>query len=332
MTILAACLALTTACSRQPDDVQIVKSVQTQIQQDRAVTGNVKVESAGGFVTLSGSLPSEVERSHAAEDASGITSVRGVFNHLTVDEPTPASARRDRPARRQSPPENQVPAPPDTPVSVAAAIPPQPADLPPSAPVPPDAPVFAPPPVHKPVPAPPAPPPAAVPASASVKRVVPSGTALSVRLVDALDSSKNNAGDIFHATLNAPLTLDGDTLIRAGAEVQGRVVDTSNAGRPDLILELLKLTSDGTVYPLETQSYDKSGGKNPAQTAGTSGVLGTIIGAISGGRGGGNRAGQGGKRITFPSDAVLTFKLQEPLTVVTAGASGRDAPVLVRKQ
>ena len=168
-----------------------------------------------------------------------------------------------------------------------------------------------------------------------MKRVVPSGTALSVRLIDSLDSSKNNAGDTFRATLNAPLTLDGDTVIPAGAGVQGRVVDASSAGRPDLTLELIRLTSDGTVYPLQTQSYDKSvdsRGRGPAQTVGAGGVLGTIIGVISGGRGGGTRAGQGGKRITFPSDAVLTFKLQEPLTVVTAKASGGDPPTLVRKQ
>ena len=181
MAILASCLVFTTACSRQPDDVQIVKSVQTQIQKDLAVIGDVKVESAKGFVTLSGSVASMVERSHAAEDASGITGVRGVFNYLTVEAPTPPSARRFRrvtPARSQSPPENPVSAPPDTSVAVAAAVPPQPVDPPPS-----DAPVFAAPPVQEQIPASPPPP---APAPASVKRVVPSGTALSVRLIDSL--------------------------------------------------------------------------------------------------------------------------------------------------
>ena len=108
MAILASSLAFTTACSRQPDDAQIVRSVRTQIQKDPAVTGDVKVESANGFVTLSGGVASLVERSHAAEDARGVTGVRGVFNHLNIEEPAPESARQERrpnPVRRQNPTE-----------------------------------------------------------------------------------------------------------------------------------------------------------------------------------------------------------------------------------
>jgi len=172
--------------------------------------------------------------------------------------------------------------------------------------------------------------------------VVPSGTVLSIRLIDSLDSAKNKEGDTFRATLKVPLTVDGDTVIPAGADVEGRVAEVSNAGRftgkSELNLELMKLTYNGTVYPLQTQNYDKAGdsrGKGTAETVGGGAVLGAIIGAIAGGgkgaaigstagagAGGATRAAKSGKRITFPSETVLTFKLQQPITVVTTKGSG----------
>src|SRR5436853_540616 len=52
--------------------------------------------------------------------------------------------------------------------------------------------------------APPPPPPA------PKKLIIDQGTQIAVRLVDAIDSEKNQTGDTFHATLNAPLTSDGE--------------------------------------------------------------------------------------------------------------------------
>src|SRR5271168_168904 len=78
-------LAVMAGCSRPPDDVQIVKSVQTEIQKDPSISGDVKVESEHGMVTLRGHVASEAERAAAARDAAGITGVAGVYNLLAME-------------------------------------------------------------------------------------------------------------------------------------------------------------------------------------------------------------------------------------------------------
>ena len=68
-----------------------------------------------------------------------------------------------------------------------------------------------------PTPAPPPPPPP------PKKFIVDQGTQLTVRLVDPIDSEKNQTGDGFHATLNAPITSDGEEAIPAGTEIRGHL-------------------------------------------------------------------------------------------------------------
>lgn len=340
-----AVLAGITGCSHPPDDVQIVKSVEGEIQKDASISGDIKVESEHGMVTLRGHVPGETERARAAEDARTIPGVAGVYNLLAVDGAAVSAAKVHRPAASHRAPAKQeaVPAeeaPSRTP-GVAAA--PDPPANPPAAPVmaaAPAAPAASTPP---PAPVAVAPPPPPVP----VKHVIPSGTALSIRLIDSLDSAKNKVGDTFRATLKVPLTVDGDVVIPAGADVEGRVADVSNAGRftghSELNLELIKITSNGTVYPVQTQGYDRAGnsrGKGTAETVGAGAAIGAIIGAIAGGgkgaavgtaagagAGGATRAAKSGKRITFPSETVLSFKLQEPITVVTTKAVASRSPL-----
>ncbi|HLX45174.1 MAG TPA: BON domain-containing protein [Bryobacteraceae bacterium] len=337
-----AILAGITGCSRQPDDLQIAKAVEVEMRNDAALSGeinsgNIKVASEHGMVTLRGHVTVESARAQAGQDAARIPGVAGVYNLLMVDgnaapetakAPRTASSRRARPKEEPAPAE-EAPAPASVPAQpAAAAAPSSPAN-------PPEAPVAAAPP-----PAPAAPPPPPVP----VKHVIPSGTALSIRLIDSLDSAKNKVGDTFRATLKVPLTVDGDVVIPAGADIEGRVADVSNAGRftghSELNLELIKLTSNGTTYPLQTQGYDRasdSRGKGTAETVGAGAAIGAIIGAIAGGgkgagigsaagagAGGATRAAKGGKRITFPSETVLSFKLQEPVTVTTTKAASRS--------
>jgi hypothetical protein len=336
LSLSFAIVAGITGCSRPPDDEQIVKSVETEIRQDSAVSGEVKVESEHGMVTLRGHVSGEAERAQAAKDAAKVTGVAGVYNLVTVEASVESNAvkpRRSGAPRRASAPSQSEPveetpqrsAPVET---AAAAVPP----APPSAPAPPPA---APPAATPPAPV--APPPPPVP----VKHVIPSGTTLSIRLIDSLDSAKNKVGDTFRATLKVPVSVDGDTVIPAGADIEGRVADVSNAGRftghSELNLELIKLTSNGTVYPVQTNGYDRAGdsrGKGTAETVGAGAAIGAIIGAIAGGgkgagigsaagagAGGATRAAKSGKRITFPSETVLAFKLQEPITVTTTKAA-----------
>ena len=335
VVLLAAGLAVAAGCSRKPDDSQLAQGIQAEIQKDAAINGQVSVQSVDGVVTLTGQVPSDAARALAAREAADTPGVKQVVNNLTLGAvalpPPPHRVRQQRraPVKSEPPPEE-----------VAANTPAAPEPAPPANPVAHEALPSQTPPAEAPVPAPLPPPPA------PVKHTIPSGTVISVRLIDALDSSKNKVGDTFRGTLKSPIRLDGEQIIGAGADVEGRVVDATMAGRfsghADLKLELTKLTSHGHVYTLNTENFDSAGanrGKGTAETVGGGAVLGAIIGAVAGGgkgaaigtvagagAGGATRGIMKGKGITFPSESVLSFKLQVPLMVETMPEEAEARP------
>jgi hypothetical protein len=170
------------------------------------------------------------------------------------------------------------------------------------------------------------------------KFIIDQGTQIPVRLIDPIDSEKNQTGDTFHATLNAPLTSDGQEVVPSGVELTGHLVEVKSAGKfagQSLVsLQLDSLTYGGMTYNLQTDQYKKQGssrGKNTAEKVGGGAVLGGIIGAIAGGGkgaaigaaagagvGGGVQAATKAQQIKLPSETVLNFTLQAPITVVQA--------------
>src|SRR5437870_4018499 len=77
---------------------------------------------------------------------------------------------------------------------------------------------------------------AAAPAKTAVKPlkaklVIPSGTKLSVALIDLLDTDKNSAGDHFLASLAESVVIDGTTVLEKGTKVRGYVVEVEDSGR-----------------------------------------------------------------------------------------------------
>jgi hypothetical protein len=165
-----------------------------------------------------------------------------------------------------------------------------------------------------------------------------------VRLVDPIDSETATQGQTFHATLNAPLAVDGDTAIPAGYNVEGHVVTVQSAGKfagqSLLVLELDRISAAGKNYNIQTDEFKKQGssrGKNTVEKVGAGAGIGAIIGAIAGGgkgaaigaaAGGGLGAGAQavthGQQIKLPSETVLNFTLQAPLTVIPT-TQGPDA-------
>ena len=107
-------------------------------------------------------------------------------------------------------------------------------------------------------------------------------------------------------------------------------------------MQLDSLTSGGKTYSLQTDQYKKTGnsrGKNTAEKVGGGAVIGGIIGALAGGGkgaaigaaagagvGGGVQAATKAQQIKLPSETILIFTLQAPITVVQAKApdSGRQ--------
>ena len=342
-------------CSERPDDQKIVQTIQTQLQKDDAVSGEVTVESLLGTVTLNGHVSNEAARKLAAREAAAAPGVKQVINNLTVTEPVEAAsapaARPSRQERREREHRERAPRPSAKPdlVALNTAPPAVPAPAPAPAPVRAAAPMPAP--VPAPVPAAareperfaPLTPSAPTRPPAPSKYTIPEGTTLTVRLIDTIDSSKNKPGDTFRATLNAPIRVDGDVAIPAGADVEGRIVDAANAGRfsghSELKLELTKLTTHGNVYDLQTADYDRSGqgrGKGTAEAVGGGAAVGAIIGAIAGGgkgaaigtvagagAGGAARGVKGGQSVRFPSESVLSFRLEQSITV--AAGNGNES-------
>jgi len=158
------------------------------------------------------------------------------------------------------------------------------------------------------------------------------GLVLPVRLVDRLSSERNVPGDVFAATLDQELVVDGFVIAERGARVEGRViaVDRARAGRPAaLALELTMLrTSDGQSVAIQTESYFKHAGRpqidNATKIAGGA-ILGAAIGALAGGGKGaaigagiGGSAGAGDVLLTrrpadLPSETVVSFRLKNPV-------------------
>jgi len=196
------------------------------------------------------------------------------------------------------------------------------------------APAAAPPPQGDPGPAQSAPPPAASNSPAGGVSV-PAGQSILVRMIDGVDSSKNHVGDLFHASLETDLNVNGVLVARKGTDVYGRLASSDKggtfSGKSELQLELTRLVIDGRDYPVVSSDYNvqgKSQGSSAAKKVGGGAVAGAIIGAIAGGGKGaaigaaaGGGAGAGvqiltkGDRVKVPSETLLEFRLQQPVTI-----------------
>ncbi len=356
-----------TACNKAQTrtDAQVASDIQAKINADQAVkTKQIAVQAANGVVTLSGAVTSEAERSAAANDAAMVAGVKTVVNNLSV-QTADASVPQNAPQSAESS-QSTAPPQPSQPTSQPATTTRGVSARKPSASEQrrnqanqsgygsgygsqadmmaqqgnsaqqQNAQNTAPAPEPAPAPAPPPPP---------AKITVPDGTVLSVRMLDTLDSETSNPGDVFRATLNSPVQVDGRTVIPADADVFGRVVDVQAAGRFKgsglLTIEVTKVSFNGRSYPVHTNQWSKQTegrGKGTAEKVGGGAALGAIIGAIAGGGKGAGigaavGAGAGGvtqaaikaAQIKLGPESLLTFHLAQPVTVQPASRNDRNA-------
>lgn len=168
---------------------------------------------------------------------------------------------------------------------------------------------------------------------------VPAGTRILIRTVDAIESSKQKAGFRFTANLETNLQAQNTVVAPRGSTVYGRLTEASSAGRiagsSELTLELTDIVINGTNYPLLTSTYEiKSqgeGGNTAKKVVGGTG-LGALIGGIAGGGRGagiGALAGAGagtavaasrrGQQLQIPSESLLEFRLEQPVSLPVAG-------------
>jgi hypothetical protein len=165
--------------------------------------------------------------------------------------------------------------------------------------------------------------------------VVPAGTALTVRLGQALSSKTSQSGQTFLATLAQPVTVNDRKAIPAGATVSGTVVTAKSKGKikgeGQLAIALTSVTVKGHTYTIQTSVLDstsKGKGKRTAATTGGGAAGGALIGGLAGGGKGagigalvGAGAGlvggamTGNQQIEIPAESALTFRLSAPLTL-----------------
>ena len=234
--LLAIVLGIGLGCAKKADDAKISSEIQDKFSQDSGLGAKqLSVKADGGVVTLSGTVDNDAQREAAGKQAASIAGVKTVINNLEVSNVGKPSAVAEMAPPAATPP--AVSAPPDNipPPSTSKAAktsksskarhdsgtsrksaddsgggaqgngdstPQQASNDSMTPPAGNTATVQEPPP----------PPPAAK------KVIIDQGTQLTVRLIDPIDSEKNQTGDTFHATLNAPLTSDGEEAVPAGVE------------------------------------------------------------------------------------------------------------------
>ena len=161
-----------------------------------------------------------------------------------------------------------------------------------------------------------------------------SGTAITVRMIDSVDSERDRMGKTFRASLDEPVVdASGNTIIPRGADAVVKLVDDQQsgklAGRTILTLNLVSVQVNGQPVEINTQNVSEQSGSRTARSAkviGGTAIAGAIIGAIAGGGKGaaiGTAAGAGagtvaevatkGQRVHIPSETRLTFTLQQPV-------------------
>jgi hypothetical protein len=178
-------------------------------------------------------------------------------------------------------------------------------------------------------------------AAQNKKRItVSAGTRILIRMVDSIDSTKQKKGDRFTATLETNLQAEDTVVAPRGTKLYGRLAEASSAGRmsgsSELTLELTDIVINGTAHPLLTSTYEVKGkgegGSTAKKVVGGAG-LGALIGGIAGG---GKGAGIGalagaaggtaiaaskkGQQLQIPSETLLEFRLQQPVSLPVAGS------------
>lgn len=342
-----AAVAIAFGCTKAPSDAAMAESIKAQMFSDQQLkNSNLNITVNQGVATISGDVSDDSARLEAYKLAAQTAGIKKVDDQMSVETPQatlipppppepapipaakakPKPSKADRKAKRRameaaySEPSPQSPDQP--PPSSTDEQPPQPA---------PDAPLATPADTTQ----TPPPAPVAAPAPQPKDVEIASGTTIRVRMIDRVDSEVNRTGEVFHASLEAPILVNNEVAVPKGADVYVRLASAKSAGhmagRSELHLELVKLDYAGRSYSLVSSTSSVVGssrGKKTATAVGAGAVIGGIIGAIAGGGkgaaigatvggagGGVYQASTKGEQVKVPAETVLDFQLEQPATV-----------------
>ncbi len=303
---LAAVVLMVSGCSKKPTDKQIAAQLQKKLMADAALQGQpISVVVDHGTVTLSGVVSGQGSKELASNDAAQIKGVRSIINNLA----TQAQGNQPGPNAGDATMNGQ-------PIQSYSTMPP-----PPQGPS-----------------APPQGPSASGPmqgAYSAQPMVIPAGTRIRIQLAQTISTQGNQTGDPFSGTVASPIVVNGQTIVRAGAQANGTVTDVKRLGRfvgqAILAVRLDTVRAGGRTYPVQTSTverFEKGKGKRTAIITGGGAGLGALIGGLAGGGkgaliggllgGGGGAAGSaftGNRDLVLPAESILTFRLENNVTV-----------------
>lgn len=172
------------------------------------------------------------------------------------------------------------------------------------------------------------------------QNVIPAGTQLSIRTNEAIKADQASAGRTYSAQIAHDIQgSNGQLLVPKGSPATLTVGQVSSGGTlgtgsSEVALGLQSITVNGRNYNVQSNTQSVSGdrgigaNKRTAEMTGGGALLGTLVGAVAGGAKGaiiGAVAGAGvgaaaqvmtkGKEVNVPAESVLTFKLDQPLSL-----------------
>ncbi len=169
------------------------------------------------------------------------------------------------------------------------------------------------------------------PAIPPASLTVPSGTQIVVQTTEALSASHNQVGDGFTGVLSEPVSVDNRVVFPRGTQVSGTVAAAKGRGRFKGAGDLGIVVNSIGGTRVETSEYEqasKGKGKRTGVLVGGGAGLGALIGGLAGGGKGaliGGLAGAGAgtagaaytgnNDVVIPSESLINFTLQAPVTV-----------------
>jgi preprotein translocase subunit SecG len=319
-----AAAALAVGCSSARRDQDVATDIKARMFSDPQVkSASVEVTVKDGEATLAGDVPDSGARLEAFKVARDTPGVKHVVDKMTgqTAEAAPAPAEPAPPAEpvRSTPKHRAVSRPKPT----AGYSGPEPTAAPTPTPV-----NVATEPVTSAAPPPPASP-------QPTRLEIPAGTSVRVQMIDGVDSAVNHAGEMFHASLEAPIVVNDQIVVPAGTDMYVKLVNAKSAGRmtgqSQLALELVRMDFQGKSYGLVSNDYTQTGssrGKRTAETIGGGAAIGAVLGAIIGhGKGAAIGAATGagagtvaeaatkGQQVKISSETKLDFVLDQPVEV-----------------
>jgi hypothetical protein len=164
---------------------------------------------------------------------------------------------------------------------------------------------------------------------------IPSGTPITIRMGQELNSGRAKTGQHFSATLTRDLVVHSKTIAPAGTPARGKVTYVKTSGRlhdpGQLTIRLTSLQLNGKTVALSTSAYHvegKSHTKSNVTKIGGGTAAGALIGGLAGGgkgaligAGAGAAAGTGVAAATgkqeaeIPAERAVTFKTTAAATV-----------------